>query len=101
MEPSGQSLLENHCLRGRTFLYSDLPRRDYQPGRVHDNPLFNLSHPEGDKKIRLKILLGVPPHFHVLCTDGCFYGEEVFRVLPRFNPEIGARLEPDPGRLIP
>ena len=25
------------------------------------------------------------PHLHVLCSDGCFYGEGMFRVAPRFE----------------
>ncbi len=29
--------------------------------------------------------LGFNPHAHVLCTDGCFYGEGMFRVAPRFE----------------
>ena len=31
--------------------------------------------------------LGFHPHFHVLCTDGCFYGTGVFPVAPRFDPK--------------
>ena len=29
--------------------------------------------------------LGFNPHLHVLCSDGCFYGEGLFRVAPRFT----------------
>ena len=29
--------------------------------------------------------LGFNPHLHVLCTDGCFYGDGIFRVAPRFG----------------
>jgi endonuclease III len=29
--------------------------------------------------------LGFNPHLHVLCSDGCFYGEGMFRVAPRFD----------------
>ena len=29
--------------------------------------------------------LGFNPHLHVLGTDGCFYGESMFRVAPRFQ----------------
>jgi hypothetical protein len=29
--------------------------------------------------------LGFNPHLHILCTDGCFYGEGVFRVAPYFH----------------
>ena len=29
--------------------------------------------------------LGFNPHLHVLCSDGCFYGEGMFRVAPRFT----------------
>jgi hypothetical protein len=28
---------------------------------------------------------GFNPHLHVLVTDGCFYGEGMFRVAPRFE----------------
>ena len=30
-------------------------------------------------------LLGFNPHLHTLCSDGCFYGEGMFRVAPRFR----------------
>ena len=29
--------------------------------------------------------LGFNPHLHVLCSDGCFYGDGMFRVAPRFE----------------
>jgi hypothetical protein len=29
--------------------------------------------------------LGFSPHLHILCSDGCFYGEGTFRVAPRFE----------------
>jgi len=29
--------------------------------------------------------LGFNPHLHVLCSDGCFYGEGMFRVSPSFK----------------
>lgn len=29
--------------------------------------------------------LGWHPHLHVLCTDGCFYGDGMFRVAPLFE----------------
>ncbi|MFH1930349.1 MAG: transposase zinc-binding domain-containing protein [Pseudomonadota bacterium] len=29
--------------------------------------------------------LGYNPHLHVLCSDGCFYGDGMFRVAPRFE----------------
>ena len=29
--------------------------------------------------------LGFNPHLHILCSDGCFYGEGMFRVAPRFE----------------
>jgi len=25
------------------------------------------------------------PHLHILCSDGCFYGESMFRVAPLFE----------------
>ncbi|MEE9191195.1 MAG: transposase [Candidatus Aerophobetes bacterium] len=31
--------------------------------------------------------LGYNPHFHVLCTDGGFYGKGMFRVVPWFIPK--------------
>jgi hypothetical protein len=40
--------------------------------------------------------LGFNPHLHILCSDGCFYGQGMFRVAPRFktprlftNPRTG------------
>jgi hypothetical protein len=29
--------------------------------------------------------LGFNPHLHILCSDGCFYGEGAFRVSPRYD----------------
>ena len=29
--------------------------------------------------------LGFAPHLHILCSDGCFYGQGMFRVAPRFK----------------
>jgi hypothetical protein len=29
--------------------------------------------------------LGFHPHLHILCTDGCFYGDGMFRVAPTFE----------------
>jgi hypothetical protein len=29
--------------------------------------------------------LGFNPHLHILCSDGCFYGERTFRVSPCFD----------------
>jgi len=31
--------------------------------------------------------LGWHPHLHILCTDGCFYGNGMFRVAPLFEPK--------------
>jgi len=31
--------------------------------------------------------LGFNPHCHILCTDGCFYGNGMFRVAPDFNTD--------------
>ena len=32
--------------------------------------------------------LGFNPHLHVLSTDGCFYGQGMFRVAPRFDTKL-------------
>jgi hypothetical protein len=32
--------------------------------------------------------LGFNPHLHILCSDGCFYGEGTFRVSPRFDTKL-------------
>ena len=29
--------------------------------------------------------LGFHPHLHILCSDGCFYGDGIFRVAPLFE----------------
>jgi hypothetical protein len=47
----------------------------FQPGYL--SPYFQL-HSFGD-------FLGWHPHLHVLCTDGCFCGNGMFRVAPRFE----------------
>ncbi len=49
-----------------------VPEEDAVPGAVIAIQTF------GD-------FLGFNPHLHVLCSDGCFYGESMFRVAPRFT----------------
>ena len=56
----------------KAFFQEAVPQEDAVPGAVIAIQSF------GD-------LLGFNPHLHVLSTDGCFYGNGVFRVAPRFN----------------
>ncbi len=49
-----------------------VPEKDAVPGAVI------AIHTFGD-------FLGWHPHLHVLCTDGCFYGNGMFRVAPLFE----------------
>ena len=49
-----------------------VPEEDAVPGAVI------AIHSFGD-------FLGWHPHLHVLCTDGCFYGNGMFRVAPLFE----------------
>ncbi|OGP63635.1 MAG: hypothetical protein A2169_00610 [Deltaproteobacteria bacterium RBG_13_47_9] len=58
----------------RVFLRETVLQRGAVPGAVIPIQMF------GDS-------WGVHPHWHVLCTDGCFFGKAVFRVVPRFNHE--------------
>jgi len=56
------------------FFQEAVPQGDGVPGAVIAIQTF------GD-------FLGFNPHCHILCTDGCFDGQGLFRVAPRFNPE--------------
>ena len=56
----------------KVFFQESVPEDDAVPGAVIAIQTF------GD-------LLGFNPHCHILCTDGCFYGEGMFRVAPAFN----------------
>jgi hypothetical protein len=49
-----------------------VPENDTVPGAVIAIQTF------GD-------FLGFNPHCHILCTDGCFYGNGMFRVAPTFK----------------
>ena len=56
----------------KAFLKEAVPEEDAVPGAVI------AIHTFGD-------FLGWHPHLHVLCTDGCFYGNGMFRVSPLFD----------------
>ena len=56
----------------KIFFQKAVPEESAVPGAVIAIQLF------GD-------FLGFNPHLHVLCTDGCFYGDGIFRVAPRFG----------------
>jgi len=56
----------------KAFFQETLPEEDATPGAVIAIQSF------GD-------FLGFNPHLHVLCSDGCFYGDGMFRVAPRFE----------------
>ena len=56
----------------KEFFKETLPENGAVPGAVIAIQTF------GD-------FLGFNPHLHVLCSDGCFYGEGMFRVAPRFT----------------
>ena len=56
----------------KEFFQETMPEEDVVPGAVVAIQSF------GD-------FLGFNPHLHVLGTDGCFYGEGMFRVAPRFE----------------
>ena len=56
----------------KVFFQEIVPVEDAVPGGVIAIQSF------GD-------FLGFNPHLHVLSTDGCFYGQGMFRVAPRFN----------------
>ena len=51
-----------------------VPEEDAVPGAVIAIQTF------GD-------FLAFNPHYHVLVTDGCFYGNGIFRVAPSFKPK--------------
>jgi len=55
----------------KTFFQEAVPEEDAVPGAVIAIQSF------GD-------FLGFNPHLHVLASDGCFYGNGMFRVAPRF-----------------
>jgi hypothetical protein len=56
----------------KVFFQEAVPEEKAMPGAVV------AIHSFGD-------FLGFHPHLHVLGTDGCFYGEGMFRVAPRFD----------------
>jgi hypothetical protein len=56
----------------KTFFQEAVPEKEAVPGAAVAIQSF------GD-------FLGFNPHLHVLCTDGCFYRNGVFRVAPRFD----------------
>ncbi|NIO19966.1 MAG: hypothetical protein GTN76_04300, partial [Candidatus Aenigmarchaeota archaeon] len=56
----------------KVFLQEVVPEKDAVPGAVIAIQSF------GD-------FLGFNPHCHVLVTDGCFYGNAMFRVAPLFE----------------
>jgi hypothetical protein len=56
------------------LIQETIPQYDAVPGAVIAIQTF------GD-------FLGFNPHCHILCTDGCFYGNVMFRVTPAFNTE--------------
>ena len=56
----------------KEFFQEAVPEEDAVPGAVI------AIHTFGD-------FLGWHPHLHVLCTDGCFYGNGMFRVAPLFE----------------
>ncbi len=56
----------------KEFFKESVPEENAVPGAVV------AIHTFGD-------FLGWHPHLHVLCTDGCFYGNGMFRVAPLFE----------------
>jgi hypothetical protein len=56
----------------KVFFHETIPEEDAVPGAVIAIQSF------GD-------FLGFNPHLHVLCSDGYFYGDGMFRVAPRFH----------------
>ena len=59
--------------RLKTFLQAAVPEPEALPAAVVSTQTF------GDFPERFH------PHLHVLCSDGCFYGEGLFRVAPPFQ----------------
>ncbi|TET88422.1 MAG: hypothetical protein E3J46_05020 [Desulfobacteraceae bacterium] len=58
----------------KEFFQETVPEEDAVPGAV-----IAISRCKRDD------FLGFNPHLHILCSDGCFYGEGMFRVAPRFE----------------
>ena len=56
----------------KAFLREAVPQEDAVPGAIIAIQSF------GD-------FLGFNPHLHVLISDGCFYGDDMFMVAPRFD----------------
>ena len=71
-----RKLLSHLSRRGweslKIFFQGTIPEDDAVPGAVIAIQSF------GD-------FLGYNPHLHILCSDGCFYGNGMFRVAPRFE----------------
>jgi len=80
-------ILRRYFLYDRKLL-SDLSRCGWESLKV----FFQEAVPEEDAVHGAVIaiqsfgdFLGYNPHLHVLCSDGCFYGDGMFRVAPRFE----------------
>ncbi|MBW2616563.1 MAG: transposase, partial [Deltaproteobacteria bacterium] len=80
-------ILRRYFLYDRKLL-SDLSRCGWESLKV----FFQETVPEEDAVAGTVIaiqsfgdFLGFNPHLHILCSDGCFYGEGMFRVAPRFE----------------
>jgi hypothetical protein len=56
----------------KAFFQEAVPEEDAVPGAVIAIQSFGE-------------FLGFNPHLHILCTDGCFSGNGMFRVAPRFD----------------
>ncbi|MFO7600951.1 MAG: transposase [Candidatus Desulfacyla sp.] len=66
------STREGSCHFLKECFQEVVPEEDAVPGAVV------AIHSFGD-------FLGWHPHLHILCTDGCFYGDGMFRVTPLFE----------------
>ena len=80
-------ILRRYFLYDRKLL-SDLSRCGWESLKA----FFQETVPEEEGAIGAVIaiqsfgdFLGFNPHLHILCSDGCFYGEGMFRVAPRFT----------------
>jgi len=80
-------ILRRYFLYDRTLL-SDLSRCGWESLKVFFQETVHEEDAVPGAVIAIQSFgdfLGFNPHLHILCSDGCFYGEGMFRVAPRFE----------------
>jgi hypothetical protein len=80
-------ILRRYFLYDRSLL-SDLSRCGWESLKAFFHETLNEKDAVHGAVIAIQSFgdfLAFNPHLHVLCSDGCFYGQGMFRVAPRFE----------------